>query len=310
MKKTREVPLSDDSGKIEYHQGFYAAMQFEYEAAPVEIWKDPQLGDQSVRLDMVIIKQNDDETLSDPIGRFFKKYNVVEYRSPEDSLSIDDFIRTQSCAGLYKIYERNVNEIPLGALTVSLVRHTVPKEMFAALKKDGFSVEENSPGIFYISGPLYFSTQVVVTSRLPEGGYEALKILAKGARKADVIKFIEETGRSDSDYASDILHVSIATNEDLYHKLEEEGVMMGAFERVFHKELTEARETGLNQGLKQGLNQGLSQGLSQGLNRGFSQGRDEGITIGEQRARRSIMDSLIADGMDPEKASGYTGIPV
>ena len=98
MGKAREVPVNEESGKIEYHQGFYAAMQFEYESAPVEIRKELQLGDQPARLDLLIIKLNDGESLSDPIGRFFRKYNVVEYKSPDDSLNIDDFIKAQSYA--------------------------------------------------------------------------------------------------------------------------------------------------------------------------------------------------------------------
>ena len=124
-----------------------------------------------------------------------------------------------------------------------------------------------------------------MTSRLPEFGYEALKILSKGAREADVVRFMEEAERGgNSDYVKAVLQISIAANEELYHKLEQEGIMMGAFERVFHRELAEARDQGL------------------------SRGRDEGITIGEQRARRSIMETLIAGGMDPQKAASFTGL--
>ena len=257
MGKAREVPVNDESGKIEYHQGFYAAMRLEYDSAPVEIRKELQLGDQPVRLDLLIIKLNDGETLPDPIGRFFRKYNVVEYKSPDDSLNIDDFIKAQSYAGFYKSFGRKVNEIPMKALTVSLVRHAFPRDLFSDLKDEGFAVEERSTGIFYVAGPLCFPTQVVVTSQLPAGGYEALKVLTRNARKEDIILFLQrsETDESYARYAAAILQVSIAANEDLYHKLEQEGVMMGAFERVFYKELAEARNQGLSQGHSEGAHQ-------------------------------------------------------
>ena len=92
-----------------------------------------------------------------------------------------------------------------------------------------------------------------------------MKILTRNAKEEDIIRFLQRS-EADESYARDaaaILQVSIAANEDLYHKLEQEGIMMGAFERVFHKELSAALNQGLSQGLSQGRSEGLSQGRSQ-----------------------------------------------
>ena len=47
---------------------------------------------------------------------------------------------------------------------------------------------------------------------------------------------------------------------------------------------------------------------------GRQEGRNEGISIGEargeERARRSIMDNLIATGMPPAQAASLTGLSV
>ena len=278
----------EEAGKIEYHQGFYAAMLFEYEGAPVEIQKELQLGEQPVRLDMLVIRLNGGEPLCDPVGSFFRKYNVVEYKSPEDSLSIDDFIKAQSYAGFYKSIGRKVNEIPLKALTVSLVRHVFPREMFLVLKDEGFEVKEARPGIFYVEGPMCFPTQVVVTSRLPGENYEALKILTTEAKEADILKFVEEACRTKNPHAGAVLQVSMAANKALYQKLKKEGVMMSAFTEIFHDELAEAADKGRSEGLRDI--------------------RD--ILIAGGMKPQELQERLIAGGMTPQKAANFAGLTV
>lgn len=51
-----------------------------------------------------------------------KKYNAIEYKSPEDSMTIDAFYKTVGYACLYKGYGKTVNEISLSELTVFLFR--------------------------------------------------------------------------------------------------------------------------------------------------------------------------------------------
>ena len=73
----------EESGKIEYHYGFYGAVHVEYEPTQVhmEYLQEHELGDEPVRMDMLIIKR-DSAKLHDPIGAFFRMHNVLEYKSP------------------------------------------------------------------------------------------------------------------------------------------------------------------------------------------------------------------------------------
>ena len=89
---------------IEYHYGFYAAIQFEYEAAHAELTflQEYDLGKEPVRLVMLVITNGEPSILNDPIGRFFRKHNVIEYKSPDDALSINDFYKAQGYACIYK----------------------------------------------------------------------------------------------------------------------------------------------------------------------------------------------------------------
>ena len=95
-----------------------------------------------------------------------------------------------------------------------------------------------------MTGPSCVSTQIVVISRLPEGEYEEFKILAPNAKKADVLRFFEKASKNPSEHVNAILRISMAANQELYQKLEEEGPMKDVFKNIFHKELAEERAEG------------------------------------------------------------------
>ena len=52
------------------------------------------------------------------IGTIFRGHNVIEYKSPDDGMTIDDFFKTLGYACLYKGLGEKVNQIPLEELTV------------------------------------------------------------------------------------------------------------------------------------------------------------------------------------------------
>ncbi len=272
---------TEEGGKIKFHYGFYGAIKLIYDAAKSSyvFLQEQQLGDEPIRLDMLVVRKDGRHVLSDPIGQFFRGHNILDYKSPDDALSINDFYKSQGYACIYKALG-NVDEISGTELTVSIFRHAYPREMFVALAKEGRGTESNHPGIYRIIGPLTIPAQVVVTSQLPEGEYEALKILTRNAREADIIRFLEDNrnNHNAADNISAILRVSIAANETLFLRLEKEGLIVEAFERVFHKELAEARS--------------------------------EGKAEGRAEERRTIRDRLIARGISPQEAASLTGLPL
>ena len=76
--------MSDETGKIDYHAGFYAAIRGEYRRASAgfEFFHEQELGSAPVRMDMLLIKRGDGGELTDAIGRAFRMFNVLEYKSP------------------------------------------------------------------------------------------------------------------------------------------------------------------------------------------------------------------------------------
>ena len=111
--------MTQDSGRIKYHYGFYAAMKVEYGLIHADLTyeQEIQLGEEPIRLDFLIIKKNPGVVLTDPIGKFFEAVNIFEYKSPEDGLSIDDFYKAIGYSFIYKGYNRKVDELPVKDIT-------------------------------------------------------------------------------------------------------------------------------------------------------------------------------------------------
>ena len=274
--------MSKKTGRIEYHSGFFAAIQSAYRhvRAGFKFPHEQELGIKPVRVDMVLVRRISRKKLLDAIGRFFRKLNVLEYKSPGVSLNISDIFKTQAYVCLcmvLKLWGRFAGD----ELTVTIFCYRHPRATFAELKRLGHVVEENYPGIYQVTGTLLVPTQIVVIPQLPPGEYRELKILAKGAKKEDILKFMEEAfdlyPRED---VLAILRISMAANEETYKKLKEETTVVGAFERIMASFIAE-REA-----------------LSE--ERGRMEGRME--------ERQSFTDKLISIGWDPVEAAKFTGL--
>ena len=62
-------------------------------------------------IDILIIKNTEGYKVKKNIGRIFRKYNIIEYKSPDDYLSIDDFYKVYGYTCFYKADTPTVNQI-------------------------------------------------------------------------------------------------------------------------------------------------------------------------------------------------------
>ena len=66
------------------------------------------------------------------IGRIFRRHNIVEYKSPEDYLSIDDFYKVYGYACFYKSDTKHVDEIKSNEITISFACEKRPEKLLLA----------------------------------------------------------------------------------------------------------------------------------------------------------------------------------
>ncbi len=104
----------------------------------MELKPEYNLSKEPIRIDLLIIKKEESAgQIKNEIGHIMRTYNVIEYKSPEDALTIDDFYKTVGYACFYKGYGGHVNAVPINELTISIFRETKPVKMFLTLQKHG-----------------------------------------------------------------------------------------------------------------------------------------------------------------------------
>lgn len=211
---------------IQWHPGFYGAAELEFlsNKGDLEFQREYNLSKEPIRMDMLIIKKLADVRIKNELGHIFKKYNVVEYKSPDDALSIDDYYKTVGYACLYKGLGETVDQIPADELTISIFRESYPREMFEAMKNLGMEIKEYYPGIYYISGKqILFDTQIVVTKQLDKETHRTLRVLSKNVREEDVRAFVKRAAKisesGDRNNVDAVLQVSVSANKELYEAI-------------------------------------------------------------------------------------------
>ena len=247
---------------IQWHPGFYGAAELEFisNKGDLEFQREFNLSKEPIRMDLLIIKKLSNVRTENEIGHIFRKFNVVEYKSNDDALSIDDYYKTVGYACLYKGLGETVDQIPANELTISIFRESYPSEMFEAMKNLGLEIKERYPGIYYISGKqALFDTQVVVTKQLNRETRRTLRVLSKHVKEEDVRAFVEEAALisepGDRNNVDAVLQVSVSANKEIYEAIRRcDKVMCEALRELmkedFEKQERETRQVTLLEDIK------------------------------------------------------------
>ena len=241
--------MSNKLEKNHWHPGFIGAMELEFKRyrRDLDFDNEHQLSKEPLKMDLLIIKKKKGTRIANQIGEIFRQHNVFEFKSPDDGLTIDDYIKTVGYAYLYKGLGHTVNEIPLSELTVTLVRDVIPEGFFEAVEAEGGKVEETYPGVYYITGVVNIPSQFVLTSSLDNNLHTALRLLTKKAKEEDVVKFIEiakdlsEPG--DKHNADAVLQVSVSANSEVYENVKRRNPLMcEALRELMKDEIQEEKD--------------------------------------------------------------------
>lgn len=153
--------------EIQWHPPYVAAMHLEMGDDRDGFIFVPEytLNTGALKIDL-FLKDKGEHSVSNEIGKLFRKYNIIEYKNPNDVLDIDVFIKIQSYAGLYKAYGEKSDSRKIESITVSLVREAKPKKLFEYFRDHGIRVINPYQGIYYVLDKVWFATQIVVTREL------------------------------------------------------------------------------------------------------------------------------------------------
>ena len=242
--------MAEEVTSIKWHPGFCSAMELEFLQYKdlLDFNREFPPSKEPLRIDLLMIKKIKDVVIDIDIGRLFKTYNIIEYKSPKDGLTIDDYIKTVGYAYLYKGLGATVDAVPLSELTATIVRDTEPTELFKKIQSEGGSIEEKYPGVYYITGVVTIPTQFILTSSLSKDFHVCLRVLSNKASEDDIKHFIEMassfTEPIDKQNADSVMNVSINANREVFDKIRKENPFMcQALRELMEDEIQEEIQT-------------------------------------------------------------------
>ena len=248
--------VKTDVPMLQWHPAFFAGIKIEFceEENKMYFENEHQLGTKPMQIDVLIIKKNNNEPLEKNIGRIFRKHNIVEYKSPVDYLSIDDFYKVYGYACFYKADVTQVDSVKVNEITLSFVCKGYPRKLIEHLTEiRGFTIEEYETGIYYIKGDI-FPIQLIVTSRLSKEHNFWLKNLTDDLTDTEAVRELarEYRDKQQNQLYRSVMNVIIKANEELF---KEECDVCEAIIDLFRDEydagIAKAREIGVQQGMRE-----------------------------------------------------------
>lgn len=235
--------------RLQWHTAFQAALQIEFEEDQeyLQFLREYNLTRKPLQIDLLVIKKEPGHIIQKHLGRIFRRYNIVEYKSPDDYLSINDFYKVMAYTCLYQANTEKVLEVPPSELTVTMISSHYPRTLVNYIKKQyQVSVEKAYPGIYYMTG-LIFPVQIVVNSQLSREENVWLSRLRRNLTAREDVEPLARAykGRKHHPLYSAAMDLIVQANEELY---EEEKHMCDALRKLFADELIESEQKGAEKG--------------------------------------------------------------
>jgi len=180
--------------QLDWHSAFYEAIQAELlEYLPhLRFQQEYHLNDQPLRIDAIIIKAEAGIEIKKNFAENFRGHNIIEFKSPDDSLTVSGYIKAIGYACIYQAIERvNYNDI---TLTLVCTKH--PRKLLKDLNENKlFRVEEKYPGIYVVEGER-FPVRIIESKRLTAEDNLWLKCLRKEADWPDLEKVLQLSAKA------------------------------------------------------------------------------------------------------------------
>ena len=285
-----------EEGALQWHPAFFAGIQIEFgeEKEKLIFENEHQLGTKPKQIDVLIIKKESETRLRKNIGKIFRKYNIIEYKSPEDYISIDDFYQVYGYACFFKADTEKINEIKAEDITITFVCKRKPEKLIKHLQEErGLRLEEKE-GICTIYGD-FFPMQLLLTSKLSKTENFWLHYLT------DDLKTVEEAnkilgkyeGHQKENLYKSVMNIIVNANRELFKEAKK---VCEALRELMKEELEEREKAGRIAGERVGRIEGERVGRIAGERAGIIAGEK----VGERNAKLKLIQTKLSKGKTVE----------
>ena len=247
----------EKQAKLQWHPAFFAGIQIELaaEARYLVFENEHQLGTKPKEIDVLkpkeidvlIIKKENAPPIQKNIGRIFRTYNLVEYKSPADTLDVEAFYKLYGYACFYKADAPAADRVPMEEVTLTFISHHYPGKLMRYLEeKRNYQIQKADKGIYYITGD-YIPIQILVTRQLSKTENLWLSHLTNqldGEPDAELLVEEYQKHTKDKLYQS-VMDIIVRANHEMFEEAKE---MCDALRELFADEFKENRQEGLKAG--------------------------------------------------------------
>ena len=276
---------------IQWHPAFFAGIQIELgdEAKYFSFEAEHQLGTKPMAID-VLVKKEKERRIRKNIGRIFRTHNVIEYKSPTDYLSVDDFYKVYGYACFYKSDVSNVDSISIEDLTITFVSTNYPRKLIRHLREvKKYQIHKSEKGIYYVYGD-QIPIQILVASQLDPSENLWLRSLTNNLHERQMArKLIDEYQK----HGKNVLYQSMRANTQQFNR--EDKKMCEALRELMEEEFEAER----GKARREGRTEGLKEGRAEGLKAGMKEGRMEAV--------KTVVSNLLEMNMPIEEIVKVTG---
>jgi hypothetical protein len=203
-----------------WHSAFVEALQMELRnyRDVLEFLVEFQLTDEPLRIDCLVVRKAKDVEIKKNIGTIFKTWNLFEYKSPGDYVSVDDFYKVYGYACLYT----SLKKVPITSLTVSFVESRHPRKLLRHLQNvRGYTVAETTEGIYSIQGDV-IPMQIIDSRKLSADENLWLKSLSNKLNSGEITRISEEITRQKKEerIAAYLYAITQANTESIQEAME------------------------------------------------------------------------------------------
>ena len=231
--------------KTQWHPAFVSAIKLELieDAKYLEYTSEYNLNTKPLEVDLLIVKKAKEVEIKNEIGKIFRRYNLIEYKSPDDTMNLNTYMKVIAYACLYKANEDSVDEVSLDEITITLVREKKPAKLFQWMKENGYPIQEVYRGIYYVIMENQFVTQIIVSKELSKENQKWLTLLSRELDKLDAERMVTQieslTGEREKQHGDSVLQVAMQENEEIFNNVKEEGTMCEALMKLMEPEVKE-----------------------------------------------------------------------
>lgn len=241
----------------QWHPAFFASWQIEFqeESGELTFKNEHMIGTKPKQIDVLVIKKSVNKTIKKNIGRIFRMHNIIEYKSPEDYLSIDDFYKCYGYVCFYKSDGNKQNEINISEITLTLVSSGFPRNLVNHLKQvRGWKVEKIERGIYYVSGNI-FPIQIINTKKLSKEKNLWLKSLNLHLESKDMVNSLiqEYDEHKDEKLYNSAMDIIVKNNIRIFKEVNE-NMLCAALEDLIKERLEREVKIALDEAVSKAVN--------------------------------------------------------